>query len=104
MREYLIAAALLSGHIHGGQADIWYSRACMAHELLRRWFQIRDPEEWIHASYVKRDHQRQAAAIYWKMCRKYLLRAYCPNSTGHRLYIYMRHKHIKERQTLSLLV
>lgn len=104
MLEYLIAVALLSGQIYSGQGDIWYARACMARELLRRWFQISDPTEWIHADYVKQGCQRRAAAIYWRMCRKYLMRVHHPDGIEHHVYLDMRREHCEERQSPSSLI
>ena len=72
MREYLIAVYLVSGDNYSGQADQWYARLCMAGELLRRWFQIRDPYDWMKASSIKEECKQRVRAFYAQIEAKYL--------------------------------
>ena len=67
MIPWLIAVYCVGHDYHNGQWCPWYARMCMAGELLLRWYQIRDPFEWMAAPYIRDDYQQRATAHYHRL-------------------------------------
>jgi len=71
MREFLIALALYCRHYWSGMGDDLYRINGLACHYLLKWYQIRDPEDWIMNPSVCIDNQLQADKYYLDLVRKY---------------------------------
>ena len=71
MREFLIALALYCRHYWNGMGDDLYRIGGLASRYLLKWYQIRDPEDWIMSPAICIDNQLQADKYYLDLVRKY---------------------------------
>jgi hypothetical protein len=68
MREWLIGVYLYCADYHegwfNGRRACEYRWLCESGELLSRWYQIRDPFEWLESSCIKPECQAAAKSHY----------------------------------------
>jgi hypothetical protein len=57
---FLIGLALVAEQNWCGQADPWYARGCLAREYIRRWWQIRDPSQWMYQQCIHQSYRQLA--------------------------------------------